>query len=193
MKTALFSAKFWLALLASLVFGLGVTVKAAGNPNLTISSPTSKQQVIGNSVTVKLAVSNFNLTDYKTHSRAVTGQGHVHLWLDQTNPTPASAVKVFTDSYTFENVKPGSHVLIAELVNNNHTSLVPPVTNKIEFTTSLVSPSQKLIMTPFMVCVFAFLFLAVVLYFVTTQTVKFGPKSGKSHQKSSSKSSKRRR
>ncbi len=192
MKTALFSAKFWLALLASLVFGLGATVKAAGNPSLIVSSPTSKQQVVGNSVMVKLTVNNFNLTDYKTHSKVVSGQGHVHLWLDQTKTDPASAVKIFTDSYTFENVKPGSHVLTAELVNNNHSSLVPPVTSKIEFTTSLESSSQKLIMTPFMVCIFAFLFLAVVLYFVTTQPIKSGPKSGKSHQKSSSKSSKRR-
>ncbi len=193
MKTAIFSAKFWLALIASLVFGLGATVKAAGNPTLAISSPAANEETIGNSVSVKLMVGNFSLTDYKTHSRAVSGQGHVHLWLDQTNQNPASAVKVSTDTYTFENVKPGSHTLVAELVNNNHTSLTPPVTTKIEFKSSLTSPTKRLAMTPFMICIFAFLFLVVVLYFVTTQPIKFAPKSGKSHQKSSSKSSKRRR
>lgn len=190
MKTALLSVKFWLALLASLIFGVGVSIKAAGTPVLTITSPMLNQDISGNNVQISLSVGNFTLTDYTTHTRKVSGQGHVHLWLDQNNPNKQAAVKIFSESYVFENVKPGTHKLVAELVNNDHSSLVPPVTTEVMFKTGVSQNSNSNSMSPFMVAVGAFLFIMVVLYFVSMQT-KSSSNSGKQSRKSSPNSSKR--
>jgi len=190
MKTALTSIKFWFALLASLVFGLGVSAKAAGMPELTIVSPTLNQQASGNKVTLKLSSANFSLIDYATHARKTTGQGHIHLWLDQDNPTKLSAVKIFSDTYVFENIKPGKHVVLAELVNNDHTSLSPKVMSSVSFETGVTTNTSTQLSMPFLVACSAFLFLVIVLYFVNLQT-KSESGYGKQHQKSSSIASKR--
>ena len=155
-------------------------------PALSFVSPTANQTLIGASVTVKVAVTNFALVDYKTHPKLVPGQGHIHLWLDQAKPTKASAIKATAPTYTFENVKPGAHTLVAELVANDHSSLIPPVTTTIKFTTASTSSSSQLsLLLPITI---AFLSLALALYFIST--VK--PKTGKSAPKSRSKTSKHR-
>ena len=158
---------------------------ALGIPSLSFVSPAPGQTITGPKIAVKIAVANFALVDYKTHPKLVPGQGHLHLWLDQTKPTKTSAVKAVSPAYTFENVKPGTHTLIAELVANDHSSLTPITTTSVTFTTA--SPSllttQLSLLTPIVI---AFLSLALTLYFVST--VK--PKTGKSLRKSRSKLSK---
>ncbi len=159
---------------------------ALGLPSLSFISPTPNQTVTGNKVTVKVAVVNFALVDYKTHPRLVPGQGHLHLWLDQANPSKTSAVKIVSPSYTFENVKPGKHTLVAELVTNNHSSLVPAATTSVSFTT--VAPSSSTQSSLVFPIIMAFLSLALALYFISTTKLK----TGKSPRKSRSKPSKRR-
>jgi len=159
---------------------------ALGVPSLSFVSPTPNQIIAGPKVVVKIAVANFALVDYKTHPKLVPGQGHLHLWLDQTKPTKASAVKAVSPTYTFQNVKPGSHALIAELVANDHTSLVPPVTAAVKFTTSATPSSNQLsLLIPIVI---AFLSLTLALYFVSTTK----PKTGKPARKSRTKTSKSR-
>lgn len=156
-------------------------------PTLSFISPTLNQALIGSSVAIKVAVTNFALVDYKTHPKLVPGQGHLHLWLDQAKPITASAIKATAPTYTFENVKPGTHTLVAELVANDHSSLVPPITASVKFTTS----SASLPTTPYSLLIpitIAFLSLALALYFIST--VK--PQTGKSAPKSRSKTSKPR-
>ena len=97
-------------------------------PLVSFLSPTPGQIISGSKVPVKIAVTNLSLVDYRTHPRLVSGQGHVHLWLDQTDLSKISAVKAVSDTYTFDNVKPGNHTLVAELVRNDHSSFTPPLT-----------------------------------------------------------------
>lgn len=185
--------KFWLAILATLIFGLGVSVKAAGLPSLSITSPLEQQQLSGTSFSATFAVTNFSLVDYKLHPKTVRGQGHIHLWLDQAINDPMSAIKIFDSSYTFDNVKPGMHTLVAELVNNDHSQLVPPVRTTVTFTTSdsvTSSTSTNVFTSPFMIASMAFLFVIVTLYFVSNQA-KVRSRSGTSPKKSSPKSSRR--
>ena len=160
---------------------------ALGIPSLSFISPTPNQTITGNKVTVKIAVVNFALVDYKTHPKLVPGQGHLHLWLDQTNPSKTSAVKVVSPSYTFENVKPGKHTLVAELVANDHSSLVPAAaTTSVSFTTTAPpSSAQSSLLFPI---IMAFLFLTLALYFMSTTK----PKTGKPPRRSRSKTSKSR-
>lgn len=192
MKSVITSVKFWLALLATLVFGLGVSVKAAGNATLVITSPIEGQKIVGNTVPVDFSVNNFTLVDFRVHPKSARGQGHLHLWLDQAKNDPMSAIKIFADTYTFEGVRPGLHTLVAELVNNDHSSLVPPVRTTVTFTTqdSEVVAQNSLLSSPFLIAILAFLFIIVVLYFITNQA-KSGLRTSKKPQKSSPKSSKR--
>ncbi len=155
-------------------------------PTLSFISPAPRQVIIGNKVSVEIAVANFALVDYKTHPKLVPGQGHLHLWLDQTKPTKSSAVKSVSPAYAFENVKPGPHTLIAELVANDHSSLIPPATTSVSFTTT-TSPSSAQF-SPLLPIVIAFLSLTLALYFMSTTKLK----TGKPLQKSPPKPSKSR-
>ncbi len=165
---------------------LVATAVALRIPSLSFVSPTPNQTLSGNKIAVNVAVANFALVDYKTHPKLVPGQGHLHLWLDQTKPTKSSAVKSVSPAYAFENVKPGPHTLIAELVANDHSSLIPPATTSVSFTTT-TSPSSAQF-SPLLPIVIAFLSLTLALYFMSTTKLK----TGKPLQKSPPKPSKSR-
>lgn len=162
------------------------TILALRTPSISFVSPSLNQILTGNKVAVKVAMANFTLADYKTHPKSVPGQGHLHLWLDQAKPTKASAVKVISPVYTFENVKPGTHTLVAELVANDHSSLIPPATTSVTFTTTS-SPSSSTQLSLFFPIAIAFLSLVLALYFITIK-----PMIGKSPPKSRTKTSKLR-
>lgn len=153
----------------------------AAYPSLAITSPGQNQNVISDKVTVSLSAPNLKLTDFKTYVKPTYGQGHIHLWLDQSTPTKASAIKITTPTYTFENVKPGNHILVAELVANDHSSLNPKMVTSVSFKTSLpVSPSNSSNIV--IMSVMAFLLVTLALYFISV------PKTYKSPKKSSPKS-----
>lgn len=158
---------------------------AALLPLISFISPTPGQIISGSKVPVKIAVNNFSIVDYRTHPRLVAGQGHIHLWLDQTGLSKTSAVKAVSDTYTFENVKPGSHTLIAELVRNDHSSLNPPMTTTISFQTKAsASPVSYSLLSTSLI---AFFILVVTLYFLTQNRplLKSKRPAGKSPRKSS--------
>jgi plastocyanin len=122
-----------------------VTIQGATAPQITITQPTSGQTLPAGNITVKVQVSNFQLVD-KLGQTSVQGQGHIHYFMDYPPPTtpnepaiPPSGMNVSwaataNTSYTFQNVSAGSHTVYVELVNNNHTPLVPPVTSSVAFT-----------------------------------------------------------
>ena len=111
-------------------------------PMLEVVTPSEGQTIYGNKVPILFSVENFQLVDYQTNKLSQAGQGHIHLWLDDSSPTPESAVKLTSDEFTFSDVAYGNHTLRAELVNNNHTPLNPPVAVTVSFTNEAVgSPS----------------------------------------------------
>jgi len=111
-------------------------------PMLEVVTPSEGQTIYGNKVPILFSVENFQLVDYQTNKLLQAGQGHIHLWLDDSNPTPESAVKLTSDEFTFSDVAYGNHTLRTELVNNNHTSLNPPFVTTVSFTNEAVgSPS----------------------------------------------------
>ena len=119
-------AKYFIASFA--FFALLATSVFAQNPApiLKVVTPSEGQTIYGNKVPILFSVENFQLVDYQINKLPQAGQGHIHLWLDDTSPTPESAVKLASDEFTFSDVTYGNHTLRAELVNNNHTSLTPP-------------------------------------------------------------------
>jgi hypothetical protein len=121
------------------------TAVAEGSaPEVSITSPEDGATVEGDSVAVTLDVENFRIVS-DVGGKNQPGAGHVHFYLDVDEiPTKAGEEAVVTGegryvatpsaTYSWTNVPAGEHVLGAQLVNNNHTPLQPPVTAKITVT-----------------------------------------------------------
>jgi hypothetical protein len=111
-------------------------------PSIRITQPTDGGTVSAGAMEVNVEVTNFDLVD-KLGEANVPGQGHIHYFLDIPAPTtpgkpaiPASGTWAPTAStmYSFEDVSVGTHTVSAELVNNDHTPLNPPVVSEVTFT-----------------------------------------------------------
>ncbi len=131
-----------LSLIAVFVAATAVNAQATGTPTLEIITPSEGQTIYGNKVPILFNVENFEIVDYQQNTTAVTGQGHIHLWLDDKDPTPVTATKVVEDTYTFSDVPYGSHTLMAELVGNTHQSLALPQKVTINFTNAEIASSE---------------------------------------------------
>ena len=112
---------------------------AAPPPAISITSPPNGASLPAGNITVSTSVSNFNVVN-KQGQANVAGEGHLHFYLDVAAPTipnqpavPASGVwaHVSGTTYTFTNVSPGTHTITAQLVNNDHTPVIPPITDSI--------------------------------------------------------------
>ena len=126
-------------LLLTLKFIPSLSAQAKGIPTLDVLTPSEGQTIYGDKVPILLDAQNFEIVDFANNTKAVAGQGHVHLWLDDEQMTPQSAAKAIEDTFTFSDVPTGDHKLKVELVANDHFSLKPPVAQEISFKTAPVS------------------------------------------------------
>ena len=92
-------------------------------PNLTIVSPKANAQ--DSEFAMVVSVINFDLKPVGTAPGKVAGQGHIHYLVDGKNADGEYATPA--KNFTFRNLTPGEHTLRAELHNNDHTPLSPPV------------------------------------------------------------------
>jgi hypothetical protein len=114
---------------------------SAATPTVTILEPAEGSEVGGPSVTVRLTATGVEIVPA---GELVPGTGHHHLYLDagltQPNapvPTvPGQIIHLGTgvSEYTFENVAPGSHRLIAVVADGLHVPLQPWVVDTVTFT-----------------------------------------------------------
>src|SRR3990170_7287167 len=125
-------------LLLALTIVTTASAQTKGLPTLNVLTPTEGRTIYGDKVPVLLDAQNFEIVDFANNTKAVAGQGHVHLWLDDEQMTPQSAAKAIEDTFTFSDVPTGDHKLKVELVNNDHTSLKPPVV--VEVTSFKTAP-----------------------------------------------------
>lgn len=122
-----------------------VTVTVAApvlEPTITIVSPSDGATVPAGDVTLTVQVSNFNIVD-KQGQANVPGEGHIHFYLDVPAPTtpgqpaipPNGAwAHVSGTTFTFTNVTPGTHTITVQLINNDHSPLIPIVTAQVTIT-----------------------------------------------------------
>lgn len=126
----------------------GITDNISGNvtlnATLNITSPDDGANVTQGNITVTVNVTNFNVVD-KRGGANVEGEGHLHFYLDAEPPTtpgqpaiPANATAIWAHvantTYTFPDVQPGTHNISVQLVNNDHTPLIPVVISTITIT-----------------------------------------------------------
>lgn len=125
------------ATLVALRLGSSITT-----PQIMIAEPREGAVLSTNNVTVSVKVQNFRLNSNLSATN-VTGEGHIHYFMDATAPRTAGTPAVTASgtwtmtantSYTWKNVSQGMHNLSVELVNNDHTPLSPPVTDMITVT-----------------------------------------------------------
>ncbi|MBI1886119.1 MAG: hypothetical protein HYS09_07405 [Chloroflexi bacterium] len=117
----------------------------ATTASLQITDPADGATVPSGDVTVTVDVSNFSVVD-KLDQPAATGEGHVHFfWLQPNESVPTTpgepaitAGETYhasaTTTYSWPDRQPGTYKVAAELVNNDHTPLEPPVVVEIEVT-----------------------------------------------------------
>jgi plastocyanin len=122
---------------------------SGGMPQITITEPKEGAQVPAGNVTVRVDVQNFTLID-KLGEASVAGEGHIHYYIDAAVPkTPNKPAVTATGTYfptantslIWMNVTPGDHNLSAQLVNNDHTPLIPLVYATVNITAT--SPTLK--------------------------------------------------
>lgn len=121
------------------------TTATSASPCIVITSPSENSTAPPGPVTVTVSVCNFTLVD-KLGQPNVAGEGHIHYFLD-ANPIPTTPGKpaltapgtyapTAATSYTWPNVTAGTHTFAAELINNDHTPLNPPLISKVTVTVS---------------------------------------------------------
>jgi outer membrane protein assembly factor BamB len=124
----------------------------ADKPVLSLNSPFDGSTVDAGDITVNAAVFNFKLVASTGQGNA-PGEGHLHYFMDVDAPITSGKPAVTADgtwamteqpTYTWKNVAPGQHTFSVELVNNDHTPLNIPVTDKVTVTVR-VPPSEKTI------------------------------------------------
>jgi hypothetical protein len=107
---------------------------------VTILDPAEGAEVQGPSVMVHLAATGIRIVPAGTME---PGTGHHHLYLDTDLGEPGVAVPKVdgavihlgtgVSEYTFENVSPGPHRLIAVVADGMHVPLMPWVVDTVNF------------------------------------------------------------
>jgi len=108
---------------------------------VTIQEPANGAEVTGTTVAVSLSVAGFPIV---VAGDMTPGTGHHHLYLDAdvtdvTVPVPAVPGSIVhmgdgSSGYTFEDVAPGEHRLIAVVADGAHVPLQPLVVDTVVFT-----------------------------------------------------------
>ena len=127
-----------------LVVWLALSPAATAAPQLQITSPTVGESVSGSAVRVSFQVSGVRLrpppvkvSEAGEHPEQNSPEaGHLHMMLD-LSPVVMWASQ---EPYTFEDVPPGEHQLMVEVVNNDHSPFSPPVVREVRFT--VVAPPE---------------------------------------------------
>jgi hypothetical protein len=108
---------------------------------VTIVEPTDGEDVPGPDVTVRLAVTGIEIIPA---GEMIEGSGHHHLLLDadlsddRLAPVPSAPGSVVhiddgSSEFTFENVAPGPHRIIAVVADGVHVPLYPWVVDTVTF------------------------------------------------------------
>jgi hypothetical protein len=109
----------------------------AQTPSLIIESPKNGEVIAKDEALIRFKVENFTIKDFRKNPPPAARQGHIHFWIDQANPTAQSAIQhISKEPYLLTRLEPKEHTLIVELVGNDHSSLKPPIKQKVMFTTT---------------------------------------------------------
>lgn len=117
-----------------------MTAAAEASPSVTILEPADGDTLSGDSVHVLLEASGVRIVPA---GDMTPGTGHHHLYLDEDLGQPGEVVPTVpghivhlgtgVSEYTFTDVPPGEHRLIAVVADGAHVPLQPWVTDTVHF------------------------------------------------------------
>jgi hypothetical protein len=118
----------------------GMDAAPAASPSVTITAPAEGDTVAAGNVTVTLDVAELGIV---IAGDMTPNTGHHHLFLDRDVTAPDIPIPVepgfivhmgdASATYTFENVAPGEHRLIAVVGDGLHIPLQPWVVDTVRF------------------------------------------------------------
>jgi len=120
-------------------FNATITVSASG-PSITIKGPANNAPVSTLGTRVSVMVLGFLLDAADYGGTNIAGEGHIHYYVD--GALAAATVATYFD---ISSLTAGSHTIRAELRNNDHSALSPPVFAQI---TVIAGPSELKILEP---------------------------------------------
>ncbi len=103
------------------------------SPQIMILEPKDNSTLPAGDIMVSVDVKNFTIVD-NLGGTNVAGEGHIHYYMDARVPTnpdkpaltmPGTYAPTVNTSFTWKNVSAGMHNFSAELVNNDHTPIMP--------------------------------------------------------------------
>lgn len=111
--------------LTALATGLAITLAMAQAeaPSLRVISPENGAVVETRNVELTMEVKGVELTPRQSSNSA-----YVQLKLDDAPP-----VKAYADSFTFQGVAPGNHMVRVELRRGNGAEMNPPIRTQVRF------------------------------------------------------------
>ncbi|GAC1334282.1 MAG: hypothetical protein NVSMB22_26660 [Chloroflexota bacterium] len=121
-------------------------------PSIRILSPAPGATIHGTTVTVRVAVSNFELVrptllspaNWKSIPLLKGNQGHIHYVLDSLATMVLSRDVVTSLSHTWTNVAPGQHTVLAYLATSQHAPFPGVPTARVRFSVALpIALSKK--------------------------------------------------
>jgi hypothetical protein len=126
---------------------------------ISITSPQEGQVLVAGDIVVIARVEDFSVVD-KQGQPVVPGEGHVHFYMDIGSipmepgkpAVPANATAVWAhvsgSAHTFTNVPSGTHTFTVQLVNNDHTPVIPVVADSVTVvftgTTTIPTPTRTI-------------------------------------------------
>jgi hypothetical protein len=125
-------------------------------PEVFILTPLYNVTIPPGDIAVTIKVTNFSIVN-KIGQPNISGEGHVIYYLDVIPPANAGKSATGTagtffetadPSYTWKNVAAGDHTVSVQLVNNDGTSLSPPITATEPILLVVPSPSPSETATP---------------------------------------------
>lgn len=98
-------------------------------PMIMLKSPMDGQINYNDDLDVEVMIYNFTMNASAIGMDNMPGEGHYHIYINDVLVGPYTDMMVY-----LEDLPAGDHMMKVELVNNDHSSLVPPVYDMAEFT-----------------------------------------------------------
>ncbi len=116
-------------------------VVPSGAPRLLITSPAGPSATVASSsVELTIQVQNFTMNAASIGLAPVPGQGHWHLFVDGVYRGLGTSLSVLASR-----LEPGTHVVVVELYNNDHTDLLWPAFDQVTITVPQGSPTLAIL------------------------------------------------
>lgn len=96
-------------------------------PKLTFVQPQQDESLSGPDVTAEVEIKNFKIVN-RLGQDPKKGEGHIHWIVDNGEAIPSTS-----DTFVATRLTSGEHTIVAELHQNNHSPLDPPVTADVVF------------------------------------------------------------